>query len=91
MIIFCGIIIIVSALFSTISEFFPTIVTSKYVCWECQRIYQKECVEYYYNDEKIFIYFAGKTLCINREKKVDELITILDINYKGQGKEMELQ
>lgn len=85
-IIFLGIIIIISALFSIINEFFPTMVTSKYVCWKCQRVYQIENVEYYYDNDKIFIYFDGKTLFMNRREKYDSLIKILDTNYKRQEK-----
>lgn len=67
------------------NEFFPIIIiTKEYICWRCQKVYQKEEVTYSYDKEKIFLYCDIKKLIINRRKKYESLIEFLDTYYKRQ-------
>lgn len=65
------------------NEFFPAIIiTKEYICWRCQKVYQKEKVTFSYDKEKIFLYCDEKKLVINRRKKYESLIGFLDTYYK---------
>lgn len=68
------------------NEFFPTIVTTDYICWTCQKVYQQRTVRYYYDSQEIVLYCNSNKLVIKRKARHDALIEILDAYYIRQEK-----
>lgn len=77
-------ILLILSVLAICNELIPTIVSSEYICWRCKKVYQKEEVSYYYDNEKIHIHCDTNKLIIKRRTKYNSLLKILDTYYKIQ-------
>lgn len=84
-----GIPIFIFYLLLICNEFFPTIVTTEYICWSCQKVYQKNTVKYYYDSKKIVLYCDSNKLVIKRKPKYDSIIEILEAYYEKNGEMLD--